>query len=328
MVNLRSLIIVTGFMGLSVILFLVSNNISKIQKSVSDTKYSKSESVTKFKKMSYFLLNKNEEFINFDAVALDITDQVFFHFLKPVGFYKSAQTPFSFEAQEGDYHLVREVFNLHQGVRFLNEASDYRADEMVINTKSSFVKASGHIVAITKDLKTKDTVNINSNRMSSWLNEKRTIFEGNIDGEIQRYRAFEEGMLFTSQTLEFLGSESQINLAGSVNIKRNSYDLRANKAEIFLENFNKRLKYYALYDDIELTEKFKDSNGILQIRKAYSEKLEGFISSSKIVLSGAPRVEQKNDIIKGNQITLREKVQLIEVDDSKSFFKLEDKEKQ
>ena len=44
--------------------------------------------------------------------------------------------------------------------------------------------------------------------------------------------------------------------------------------------------------------------------------------TGKILLSGAPRVEQGDDIIKGYQITLRENVEMVEVDDSQSSFSL------
>ena len=43
---------------------------------------------------------------------------------------------------------------------------------------------------------------------------------------------------------------------------------------------------------------------------------------AKIVLTGAPRVEQDQDVIKGYQITLRENVELVEVDDSQTSFKI------
>ena len=59
-----------------------------------------------------------------------------------------------------------------------------------------------------------------------------------------------------------------------------------------------------------------------QLRKAYSEKLEGHQRSAKVILTGAPRVEQGEDIIQGYQITLRENVELVEVDDAQSSFNL------
>ena len=75
-----------------------------------------------------------------------------------------------------------------------------------------------------------------------------------------------------------------------------------------------------LYDDIKLVEKLKLDDGTTSTRKAYSEKLEGYMREAKIVLTGAPRVEQGSDLIQGYQITLRENVELVEVDDSQTSF--------
>ncbi len=90
-----------------------------------------------------------------------------------------------------------------------------------------------------------------------------------------------------------------INLSDNVYLERNNYNLRAQRADIYLENFNKKLKYYVLYDDIKLVEELTLPNGTKQTRKAYSEKLEGYMSQGKIVLTGAPSVEQGDDLIKG-----------------------------
>ena len=99
-------------------------------------------------------------------------------------------------------------------------------------------------------------------------------------------------------------------------------NLSAGNAEIFLENFNKKLKYYALYDDVRLEEKLRLDSGVYQTRRAFAEKLEAHQGTGKLILTGAPRVEQGSDIIKGYQITLRQAVEMIEVDDSQSSFKL------
>jgi lipopolysaccharide export system protein LptA len=73
---------------------------------------------------------------------------------------------------------------------------------------------------------------------------------------------------------------------------------------------------------VKLEEKLKLKSGKNQTRRAFAEKLEGHQRTGKIILTGAPRVEQGNDIIKGYQITLRENVELVEVDDSQSSFSL------
>ena len=103
--------------------------------------------------------------------------------------------------------------------------------------------------------------------------------------------------------------------------------MRANaiRGEIFLENYNKKLKYYALYDDVKVVEKIPvikkgESRKTFIERRAYAEKLEGFVKEGKIVLTGYPKVLQENDVIKGNVITLLKSNEVIEVDDSSSSF--------
>ena len=129
-------------------------------------------------------------------------------------------------------------------------------------------------------------------------------------------------MKFAAENVVVNSPESRINLSKSVKLRRNNYYLTAGNAEIFLENFNKKLKYYSLYDDVKLEEKIELHSGGTQTRRAYAEKLEAHQATGRVVLTGAPRVEQGKDIIKGYQITLRENVELVEVDDSKSSFSL------
>ena len=100
--------------------------------------------------------------------------------------------------------------------------------------------------------------------------------------------------------------------------------LRAEKAEIFLENFNKKLKYYVLYDDVRVVESIKKQDGTTVIRKAFGEKLEGYMREEKVVLTGSPKVVQGSDIITANQITLVENREVVEVDDSSSRLQIKE----
>jgi lipopolysaccharide export system protein LptA len=63
----------------------------------------------------------------------------------------------------------------------------------------------------------------------------------------------------------------------------------------------------------------------VQERKAFAERLEGFGREQKMVLSGAPRVEMGKDVIKGYRITIRENVDLVEVDDAMSDVQVKKK---
>jgi len=58
------------------------------------------------------------------------------------------------------------------------------------------------------------------------------------------------------------------------------------------------------------------------LRKAFGERLEGFTSLDRLVLTGYPKVYQEGDVIKGNKITLRINNEVVEVDDANTRFKL------
>jgi lipopolysaccharide export system protein LptA len=73
---------------------------------------------------------------------------------------------------------------------------------------------------------------------------------------------------------------------------------------------------------VKMTETMTSPRGENTVRRAYSERLEGFGQEQKMVLSGAPRVEQGSDVIKGYRITIRQNIDLIEVDDSMSDMQI------
>src|SRR5690606_35662995 len=116
-------------------------------------------------------------------------------------------------------------------------------------------------------------------------------------------------------------NDQHITLDGDVEMKKQQLTAQARRGEIFLENYNKKLKYYVLYDDVKLREKVVARGERLE-RKAFAEKLEGVMSEDRIILTGFPKVLQRGDIIKGNRITLRENNVIVEVEDANTNFKL------
>jgi len=111
-------------------------------------------------------------------------------------------------------------------------------------------------------------------------------------------------------------------MKGNVTFKKGNLAASSNLGTVFLENYNKRLKYYSLSDDVRLQETLS-INGKPMVRKAFAEKLEGIISEQKIILTGLPKVFQERDVIKGNRITIREKIETVEVDDANTNITLE-----
>ena len=168
-----------------------------------------------------------------------------------------------------------------------------------------------------EDQKSRDYVTISADSMRSMPSAQITSFRGNVSGSMQRKKKYEGKLSFSSATMDLDGEKSLALLDGGVRLIRQSYDITAGKAEMFLDNYNKNLKYFVLNDDVKMTEKVEGPEGV-QVRKAFAEKLEGYGREEKMILSGAPRVEIGKDVIKGYRITIRENVDFVEIDDAMS----------
>ena len=162
--------------------------------------------------------------------------------------------------------------------------------------------------------------------MRSYPKRKLSYLVGGVKGDLQRMRKYEGSTKFSSQQMELNGVEGRATLDGDVQLSRQNYFITGGKADIFFENYNKSLKYFVMNDDVKVTEKMTSPQGENSVRRAYSERLEGFGQEQKMVLSGAPRVEQGQDVIKGYRITIRQNIDLIEVDDSMSDMQIKKKE--
>jgi lipopolysaccharide export system protein LptA len=194
--------------------------------------------------------------------------------------------------------------------------------------KKDLIQASGGVKFVGHDLKTGDHITIHSLKMKAHPKLKESQFMGSVDGVLQRKRKYEGAMTFTSQLLRFDGIESLAHLEGDVFMKRENYRITGGKADIYLENFNKSLKYFVMNDDVKLTETLNDPVNGKTERKAFAERLEGFGREEKMILSGAPRVEMGTDVIKGYRITVREGSDLVEVDDAMSDMQMKKKKKE
>jgi lipopolysaccharide transport protein LptA len=174
--------------------------------------------------------------------------------------------------------------------------------------------------------KTGDQIMVDSNSAIYRPKEQFFEYKGNVNGKILRKRQYEESISFKTDLLTMDVPKSLAEMKGNVSFKKENLEANASRGEVFLENYNKRLKYYALYDDVRLQERLLQKGKPL-MRKAFSEKLEGLISDKKIILTGLPKVFQEKDVIKGNRIIIRENVETVEVDDANTNITLErDKE--
>jgi lipopolysaccharide transport protein LptA len=325
MVNKRNVSIIILFAVLTLVVLLTALSVHRKGETSRDYLDVETIEQTQFKQIHYFSTTDAQPDMTFQARMLDIQGSgggEELYFVEPVGKFKMEDEWMDYGSKEGNYQGKSKELKLTGDVKIKGEDATHESDTLYFNGIKKFLEAKGEVKSFMKDKKTLDVLNISSNYINSWVDEKRTLFMGNVVGALKRKRRYEGGLDFHSEKLELNQLKSLVTLSNNVKLDRNNYHLEAQKAEIFLQNFNKKLKYYVLYDDIKLVEKLKLAKGKTQIRRAYSEKLEGYISEGKIVLSGAPRVEQGEDIIKGYQITLRENVEIVEVDDSQSSFNL------
>lgn len=325
--NKRSVNIVIIFGVLTTFIIIQSFNVNRRNsKKLVPVKVQK-DTETVFEQLNYYSIENSRPVLNLNADELKIVNSDFLYFLKPQGYMLNKdEKRVNYKADKGSYDSTKKHLNLQGAVSLENEKGKHNSDKLFYNGTKKYVEARGKVSSLMKDLKTKDTISIKSQYMNSWLSEGRSHFVGGVRGKVERKRSYEESFRFAAEDLVLNQPKSLVQLAKSVKLDRNNYHLESEKADIFLENFNKKLKYYVLYDDIKLVEQLVLRNGERSVRKAFSEKLEGYMSEAKVVLSGAPRVESGSDLIKGYQITLRENVELVEVDDSQSSFQLKRKE--
>lgn len=323
MINRRSTLIVILFLVLSIVVFFIALDVKNKKEAYSDLLDVNLVDESIFEQMNYYSISEGKKYLNLTSEKLKVINQNDFQFTTTEGeIYNQKGEITTFKANSGEYFAEVKKLSLNEDIEFKADDAFYSADKLSLSQVQDYLSAEGDVRAEMYDSQTKDKIVILSSSMTSELESKIIQFDGNIRGVLERQRKYEGGFKFTSEHMSLNQLESQILLSKDVNLKRNNYEVEAQKAEIFLENYNKRLKYYVLYDDIKFVEKLKLKSGASSTRRAFSEKMEGYMSQGKIILSGAPRVEQGDDLIKGYQITLRENVELVEVDDSQSSFQL------
>lgn len=218
---------------------------------------------------------------------------------------------------------------------FLEKDVEIKLSNTTMTAQKVSILNQGEILYAYQGVKTlsilpKDDDQILVSAESATYRPRAQYFEyrTNVEGVIKRKRIYEESINFKTDLLTLNAPLSLAQMQGNVYFNKENLDAYANRGEVFLENYNKRLKYYALYDDVKLQERLKNTQNKDKpfIRKAFAEKLEGQISEKKIILTGLPKVFQERDVIKGNRIIIRENVETVEVDDANTNITL-DKDK-
>ena len=277
-----------------------------------------------FETASFYLQRDEKPFLKLKADELQVLSNAVFSFVGPTG---------AVFTEEGEIHYVGKngTFNRKEG--YLRLANDVTATMKDRTFKSEFLRyffdedkvlASGGVETRSFFPKTADRIFVSSDSLVSFPKSRITTYSGQAQGLVKRKRAYEKGIEFESEKIRLDLGQGKVDLMGDVAVSKDSLRATALRGEIFLENFNKKLEYFVLYNGVKVVESVMarpPSTKKSFERTAFSEKLECFMSENRILLTGSPRVIQEGDTITGNTITLRENNETIEVQDANSSFR-------
>ena len=317
--NVKSIIIILVYLLVNGL--IVWTSIGEDQKTLSERRESQKQApeYTVIEQLDYFHLKQGIPQLSLTADGLTSQGEEFAEFVSPRGVYNYQQKnkAIRYSAVTGSYRKPLDTLTLKGDVEVKTDEAEYYADRIKYLFKKDLLFGTGNVKFSGDDPKTRDHLSITSHRMKARPEAQVTEFKGNVQGTIERKKKYEGTLNFSSHELLMEAKKSLAHLEGEVLMKREGYLITAGKADVYLENFNKSLKYFVLNDDVKLTETVNTPQGTVS-RKAFAERLEGFGREEKMILSGAPRVEIGKDVIRGYRITIRENTDLVEVDDAMS----------
>jgi lipopolysaccharide export system protein LptA len=324
--DLKSIIVISLFFIINIVIVSFSYTQKPIMSSAAKTAKSMAPEFTQIEDLEYFHSKDGIPEMSLSADLMKSQGEEFAEFSYPKGVYnyEAKKLTIKYQAEVGTYEKKNDLLVLEKNVKVSSPEADYLADDIKYFFKKDLIVGTSNVEFFGKDLKTGDKVEVKSERMRAHPNAQTSVFEGKVRGEIQRKKKYEGKMIFSSETLNLDGPSSLAHLETDVRMNRQDYLITAGKADIYLENYNKSLKYFVMNDDVKMTETLRGPEGITH-RKAFAERLEGFGAEQKMVLSGAPRVETGTDVIKGYRITFRESADLLEVEDSMSDVQVKKK---
>lgn len=277
-----------------------------------------------FKTVQYHVLDKGEPLFMLDAYELTLNSTIGkTFFFKPKGFaFTGKGQRVDYSGERGVYDQKKEILTLEKDTSVRLPDTDATSDKMIYEVAEDRIHLIGTVKTKTFYVEEGDWIYLDADEAFFWTEARRSSYLGNVSGEIKRKRVYEDSLSFKSNELYLNMNDLKADLNHDVFMKKQNLTATSRRGEIYLENYNKKLKYFALYDDVKVVEKVMLDGKFIN-RKAFSEKLEGVPSESKIILTGYPKVYQLNDVIKGNKIVLRENTEVVEVDDANTKFKVE-----
>lgn len=321
MIHYQSFITILGYFAICT--FLIGQSLMTPQSSKESKKNQvQEESLNEFKQAKYFQKVADTPQASLDAVELisgDLTIKV----RKPVGeVFPSENEKLEYIAEYAEFAKAKKELDLRGDVYIKHLQGDMKCDRGKLLLDQKYAQCFSNVKSNILDLENGDKLKVDANLVKMWWERGVVQYTGNVVGKINRKYKYEPGLDFSSEQLIFNRSDLNAEFEGNVKFNYQGVKSRSGRAELYLENYNKELKYYVLYDDIEIEQKIPAVGGGETIRKAYSETLEAFNQQRKIVLKGAPRVTQGRDITRGYKITLFLDREIMEVDNSSSVIKI------
>lgn len=271
-----------------------------------------------------YVVKKGSPVIKLESILLNVVNDNTFDAQDPIGIvYTKDGNPVNYAASRGFVNQSKGTLLLNENVTLKTQDSVIKSDKMTYGLNNDLCIATGNVRTRNIDSKNGDLITVSSNELESYPKSGRFKYKGSVSGKIKRKLVYEPPVYFKSNNLYLNTGIYKADLSGAVNIKKETLDAYSHRGEIFLNNYNKKLKYFVLYDDVQVYEKVFIGNGPEKksyVRKAFSEKLEGIVSLNKIILSGYPKVFQESDVIKGNIIILRGDTEVVEVMDANTNF--------
>ena len=289
-----------------------------------------SENENYFQQIQFTLLREKKPYLSLNAtemISFSISKKS--TFLNPMGvFFSETLKPINYSADRGLIYQEKDIFFLDGFVRLKTDESEFLSDYGEYRMRKDEVYVRGNVDSKSIMKTSQDAIVIKSNEAFLWPEKKLAKYLGNTHGKIIKKHSYEEGLEFKANELIASQVDQKVDMLGDVWMKKQDSTATSRKGEIFLENYNKKLKYFVLYDDVKVLEKlrFKDKNGVQVTaeRRGFGERLDGMMSENKFVLTGSPKVVQGTDVIRGNVIVLREDNDVVEVDDANSNFNIKD----
>ena len=274
----------------------------------------------------YFRSNARGPQLRLQAHFLKIKENgkyIFFQSPQGVLLDKKGQS-FHFQSDAAEYKQDQEILEMKGMVRINTLDSQLEAEQVRYMSAQNSFYAQGDVRSEVKNKQNGDRIQIKSQFAEVWPQQKRFRYWRNVRGKVMRKRLFEQYIHFGSNEIYLDMGQQLIALEGNVTLAKEKLKAMARRGKIYLENYNKKLRYYVLFDDVQVIETLTQSSGSWPLkRRAYGEKLEGYVKEHKVVLSGSPRVVQGESVIYGNLITLFENTNVVEVDDAASKLTIE-----